>query len=75
MINNNDSSLLLEWAAHELSFRGHQRPIYDFQQLGSTPFLYDLLLTVDQDYFCPLNHLVFEFAPYLQSLETYLLEI
>lgn len=75
MSNNNDSSLLLEWVNHELINKGSPARLYNFSQLASTPFLYELLLSIDQDHFLPLNHLTFDFTPYLLSLENYLLEV
>lgn len=67
-INNNGSALLLEWINKERSYFEHSNPVYEFSQLMSTSFVYELLQRVHPRYFSELNHLSFEFKDYFCAL-------
>jgi len=73
--NNNDLALLLAWVNKELTFSGSRHIFYDFNHLKSTDFVYQLYLKINPTYFGELNHLNFEIASYLPSLEEYLIEV
>lgn len=73
--NNNASSLLLAWVNYEWQLLHGHSPIYDFEQVKNSSFIYELLQKIHGKYFSRLNHLSYDFTSYLAAIEGYLIEI